>query len=71
MAHRNCYENTTGCGIQVGSKQLNPEGHTPKEARHRAVFRFASPEIAASAVRHLHGQYLLNCAVTMRLIHSS
>ena len=55
--------------VQTGDKKLVTETSPHKQPRHRAVVRFISAEIAARAVRELHGQYLLNTPVAMRLIH--
>lgn len=55
--------------MQVGDKKPNLDGSARKGPRHRAVYRFTNAEVAASAIRALHGQYLLNNPVTMRIIN--
>ena len=55
--------------LQVGDKKPNLDGSAKKEPRHRAVYRFTTAEVAASAIRALHGQYLLNKPVGMRIIN--
>ena len=55
--------------LQTASKKLDVETPQQKAPRHRAVVRFMTAEVAARAVRNLHGQYLLNTPVAIRLIH--
>ena len=55
--------------MQAAMKIKTLDGIREKEPRHRAVYRFETAEVASAAVRSLHGQFMLNNPVSMRVIH--